>query len=498
MAQRPSTAPKSAKVPASGGKPWETAKSGAGSASDPLATRFVESLSYDRRLYKHDIAGSLAHARMLAKVGLITADECRQIEGGLAAIQAEIDAEGEQWGGWNQELEDLHMCLEAALIEKIDEPGRKLHTGRSRNDQVALDLKLWVEDAATDIEHALEDLAFAFVELARRDGRIVMPGYTHLQRAQPIVVGGELLAWASIFDRAGRRLTAVRTLIPRNPLGSGALAGSSLPLDRQAVADALPALGDPTPNSIDATSNRETALDMTYCLAIAAMNLSRWAEQWVLYNTSEFGFIHLDDRYTTGSSMMPQKRNPDMLELIRGRTGGVYGNLFALLTMCKGLPLGYNRDLQEDKRQVFAAYDCVRDCLVMARRIVLTTRFNSERIEAGLDRGFLDATSLAEYLVTRGVAFRTAHQIVGGLVRTCEQRGLHALAQLALGDLQAACSAAGYPGDTCGADAFSWLGAARVVARYQTFGNAGLTGFEQQMQAWETRLAEVSRAPSSV
>jgi argininosuccinate lyase len=299
-----------------------------------------------------------------------------------------------------------------------------------------------------------------------------------------------------MFDRAACRLTAVRTLIPRNPLGSGALAGSCLPLDRAAVAAALPSLGDPTPNAIDATSNRETALDFAYCLAIAAMNLSRWAEQWVLYTTSEFGFITLDERYTTGSSMMPQKRNPDMLELIRGRTGGVYGNLLALLTICKGLPVGYTRDLQEDKRQVFAAYDCVRDCLAMARRIVATTRFNRQRLGQDLDRGFLDATSLAEYLVTRGVPFRTAHQIVGGLVRTCEQRGLHALAQLALTDLQAACVAAKYPAETCGDDAFSWLGAERVVARYQTFGNAGLSGFEQQMKVWEARLARAPSDPS--
>ena len=495
MSQDPQTIPGAPAAPAAPTtpKPWEHNKSGAGSASDPLASRFVESLSYDRRLYKHDIAGSLAHARMLAKVGLLTAGECGQIERGLTEMEAEIDAAGERWPGWNPQLEDLHMCLETALVAKIGAPGLKLHTGRSRNDQVALDLKLWVEDAAAQLEDALEDLAFAFVDVARRDGRIVMPGYTHMQRAQPIVAGGELLAWATIFDRAASRVTAIRTLVPRNPLGSGALAGSCLPLDRHAVAAALPALGDPTPSSIDATSTRETAMDFVYCLAITAMNLSRWAEQWVLYNTSEFGFITLDERYTTGSSAMPQKRNPDMLELIRGRTGGVYGNLLALLTMCKGLPLGYNRDLQEDKRQVFAAYDCVQDCLAMAQRIVATTRFNRERIETGLDRGFLDATSLTEFLVTRGVAFRTAHQIVGGLVATCEKRGLYALAQVAAADFEAACAQAGYPAGTWTAEGFDWLGPARVVARYRTFGNAGLTGLEQQMQVWEQRLAQSPR-----
>jgi argininosuccinate lyase len=454
----------------------------------------VESLTQDRRLYKHDIAGSLAHAGMLAKVGLITPDEHQAIERGLSAIKAEIDAAGDAWPGWKMELEDLHMCLESALIEKIGAPGKKLHTGRSRNDQVALDMKLWVQDAADELEDAISGLAFSFVELARRDGRIVMPGYTHLQRAQPIVVGGELLAWADIFDRAGRRLIAFRMLLPRNPLGSGALAGSCLPLDRHAVAQTLPALGDPTSNSIDGTATREMVIDFTYCLAATAMNLSRWAEQWVIYSTTEFGFISLDERHTTGSSMMPQKRNPDMLELIRGRCGGVYGNLLALLTMCKGLPLGYNRDLQEDKRQVFAAYDCVSDCVAMARRIVAGVRFQRQRIEAGLEHGFLDATSFAEYLVTRGVAFRTAHQIVGGLVNACEERGLHALAELTLADFNAACAAAKCPADVCTAEVFDWLGPANVVRRYRSFGNAGLTGFEQQMQVWEQRLARARKS----
>ncbi len=468
-------------------KPWEHAKAGEGSASDPLAARFVESISYDRRLYKHDIAGSIAHARMLRKVGLITADELAAIERGLNEIQAEIEADFDGWPGWKVELEDVHMCVEAALIEKVGDPGRKLHTGRSRNDQVALDLKLWAADAGEHLQaEKFEALFRAFVELAKRDGHIVMPSYTHLQRAQPIVAGGEMMAWLSAFDRCCNRLGDIHD--GTFPLGSGAIAGSSLPLDRQAANNFLGySLGTISGSAIEATASRDVAIDFTYALSMTAMWLSRWAEQWIIYASTEFSFITLDERYTTGSSMMPQKRNPDMLELIRGRCGNVYGNLIALLTMCKGITIGYNRDLQEDKRHLFAAYDTVSDCLEMAARIVSTTKFNEEKIAASLDRGFLDATSLADYLVTRGVPFRTGHQIVGALVRLCEQRNLTQLSQLALDDFNAACTSAGQSA-VCEQDIYDWLGAANVVKRYRTAGNAGVSGFKEQLASWEARL----------
>ncbi len=468
-------------------KPWEHAKAGAGSASDPLAARFVASLAYDKRLYRHDIAGSLAHAAMLRQVGLLSSRELRDIERGLKEIEAEINRQGEAWEGWNIDLEDVHMCIEVALIRKIGDPGRKLHTGRSRNDQVALDLKLWLASATQQLLEAHQDLLRAFLDLAQRDGQVVMPGYTHLQRAQPIVAGGEILAWMAALDRAAGRLIGLAVVNRANPLGAGAVAGSSLPLNRQATAEALH-LGPPSDSAIDATASRDAAVDFVYSLAMTAMTLSRWAEQWILYASSEFGFIILDGKYTTGSSMMPQKRNPDMLELIRGRCGGVYGHLVALLTMLKGLPLGYNRDLQEDKRHVFAAYDLVLDCLAMATRIVATTRFNAPRITADLERGFLDATSLAEYLVTKGVPFRTAHQIVGSLVRTCELRGLDSLAQLALEDCNAACALAKQP-KVVGRDVLDWLGPQNVVERYRTHGNAGLAGVAELLQQWQARLA---------
>ena len=379
------------------------------------------------------------------------------------------------------------MCIEAALIEKIGDAGRKLHTGRSRNDQVALDLKLWIEEAAGQLGERFDDVFAAFVELAERDGEIVMPSYTHLQRAQPIVVGGELMAWLAALDRAQRRITALRTVNRRNPLGSGAIAGSALPLDRDHTAGSL-GVGSPTPSSIDATASRDAAVDYLYALSMIAMTLSRWAEQWIIYASTEFSFIKLDDRYTTGSSMMPQKRNPDMLELVRGRCGNVYGSLVSLLTICKGITVGYNRDLQEDKRHVFFAHDQVIDSLDMAARIVRTVKFNEARIADGLDRGFLDATALAEYFVSQGMPFRTAHQVVGALVRLCEQRNLVKLSDLDLSDFKQACADADQPESRCDKAVYDWLGPQAVVRRYQSAGNAGLTGFRDQLQAWRDRL----------
>jgi argininosuccinate lyase len=465
-------------------KPWEHAKSGEGSGSDPLASRFVASLDYDRRLFKHDIAGSLAHARMLAQVRLISADELKAIEDGLDAIEREIEEQGGGWPGWRVELEDVHMCIEAALIEKAGDAGRKLHTGRSRNDQVATDLLLWISDAYRELDRKIRALQGAFVGLAERDGEWVMPSYTHLQRAQPIVVGGELLAWVAALERCAQRGGALELVsATQSPLGSGAIAGSSLPLDRRATAEALGFAGV-SPSSIDATANRDAALDFVYGLAMLSMTLSRWAEQWIIYATTEFGFVRIDDKYTTGSSMMPQKQNPDMLELIRGRCGGLYGHLVALLTLCKGLTVGYNRDLQEDKRHVFAAYDTVSDCLEMAGRIVATARFNGPKIAEGLGRGFLDATSLADYLVTKGAAFRTAHQLVGKLVHQAQAGGLEQLSKLSLEAFNEVCAGV----VTCEGDVYDWLGAANVVKRYRTEGNGGLSGFHEQLGLWKQRL----------
>jgi argininosuccinate lyase len=475
------------------GKSWQAR---IGEATDKLAQSFVESISYDRRLYKHDIAGSIAHATMLAKVGLITDVERDQIIGGLRNIERDIEA-----GTFifDESLEDIHMVIEDALIKRIGEPGRKLHTGRSRNDQVATDLLVWLNWAAQKITFQTWDLCKSFVALAERSSFIVMPSFTHLQRAQPIAAGAEALAWCAMFERDRCQIGNLFEHLDSIPLGSGAIAGTSLPLER---VDAIecesfeqyggvkedPMLDATVRNSIELTASRDAACDVVFRLAMIAMHLSRWAEQWIIYSTTEFSFIKIADKYTTGSSMMPQKRNPDMLELIRGRCGNVYGNLFALLTILKGLPIGYNRDLQEDKRHVFAAYDTVSSCLTMAAAIVASANFVKENIEPTLERGFLDATSLAEYFVTKGVPFRTAHQIVGSLVAKCEKENKTALAQLKLEDFQIAADAQGFKSLGFGQDLYDALGAKNVVKRYQSAGAAGGKPFEEQLAAWKKRL----------
>ncbi len=469
-------------------KPWEHAKSGEGSASDPLAARFVESLSYDTRLYAADIRGSIAHARMLASVGLISRDDLAAIERGLEAIKREIEGApagvravgvAGAWPGWKVDLEDVHMCIEAALIEKIGEPGRRLHTGRSRNDQVALDLRLWLRDeAGPAIEAALDELLAAFEGLAQQQGAIVLPTYTHLQRAQPATLGAECMAWWAMF---GRDVELCRAQmrdelgLMSSPLGSGAVAGSVLPLERGSTASSL-GFAAPSLSSIDATASRDEAIDFVYLLSRIAVHLSRLAEQWIIYCTTEFGFVKLGSAYTTGSSMMPQKRNPDMLELIRGRSGNVIGALMGLLTMCKGLPLAYNRDLQEDKRQLFAAFDTTLDCIVMAARIVASATFDQAKIDAaggGLDRGYPDATALAEHLVLKGVPFRTAHQIVGAIVRECDGTGRHALAELTLDEFNAAVHELGFAQVQLDRSVYDVLNPKNVAAAYRSAGHAG-------------------------
>src|SRR5688500_7351617 len=362
-----------------------------GAATDALARDFVESVSYDWRLYRQDIAGSIAHATMLAKVGLITEADRDAIVRGLKEIEGEIDSHGHEWPGFRKELEDIHMCVESALIERIGEPGRKLHTGRSRNDQVATDLLIWLLEADEQIIIKIGDLDQAFFDLAERSVDIVMPAYTHLQRAQPISAAAEACAWGEMFIGDIVRINVGYKF--NLPLGSGAIAGSSLPLDKTITSRELgfTAITRSSGNSIERTATRDKAIDFLYGCSMLAMHLSRWAEQWIIYSSQEFGFTRTADRYTTGSSMMPQKRNPDMLELIRGRCGNVYGNLVALLTICKGLPIGYNRDLQEDKRHVFAAYDTVSSCLTMAAAIVNATDFVKERCEAACEGGFMDA-----------------------------------------------------------------------------------------------------------
>jgi argininosuccinate lyase len=449
-------------------------------------------------LYKHDIAGSIAHATMLAKVGLITDADRDAITKGLKEIESEIDRDGAKWAGFKPELEDIHMCIESELTSRIGEPGRKLHTGRSRNDQVALDLALWILASTQTLWTSLRDLQTSFVALAERSTDVVMPSFTHLQRAQPINAGAEALAWCSMFERDVWRIDRLNADAKKVfPLGSGAIAGTSLPIDKtisiaQFNLDACDE-GRNIDSSIELTASRDLACDLLFDCAMIAQHLSRWAEQWIIYMSTEFSLLKIADRYTTSSSMMPQKRNPDMLELIRGRCGNVYGDLFALMTILKGLPIGYNRDLQEDKRIVFRAYDTVSSCLTMAAAIVNSASFDKERIEPTLDRGFLDATSLAEYLVTKGIPFRTAHHIVGTLVARCEKEGKWKLEQLSVDAFNEtiASSLAHAKSDQQLAvteDVYTCLGAHNVVKRYQSAGAAGGKPFEEQLKAWKERL----------
>jgi len=439
-------------------KSWEKRLAG---KPDELTVDFVESLSIDKRLYKYDIVGSIAHAQMLAQQKLITKDEFRRIKEGLIEISREI-AEGRF--GFDKKNEDIHMAIEAALVEKTGQPGRKLHTGRSRNDQVAADIRLWMRDAIEILQAKITLLQKALVKSAGKYTEDIMPGYTHLQRAQPIVIACYLLSFAEQFERDFIRLKNCRSLLNISPLGSGAVAGTTLPLDRKSTAKQL-GFCDISYNSIDAVGYRDFCAEFIFDCAMVSMHLSRLAEDWIIYSSNEFGFVRIDDAYCTSSSMMPQKRNPDLLELIRGKTGSVYGSLMAMLTILKAQPSGYNRDMQEDKLHVFSAADTAEICLDVACAIVSHTRFDTKRISAGLDEGFLDATALAEYLVNRGIAFRQAHGIVGSLVADCENRQ-QKLSELPLDEFQKYSS-------EIKQDVYEHLGAVNVAGKYATEGSAG-------------------------
>ncbi len=456
-------------------KSWEKRLTG---EPDELAVEFVESLSVDRRLYKYDIAGSIAHAEMLAEQKLITRDELKQIKEALFRIGEEI-AEGRF--EFEKKYEDIHMAIEAALVEMTGDAGRKLHTGRSRNDQVATDIRLWMRDEIEILQTRITLLQKAFVKLAGKYTDEVMPGYTHLQRAQPVVIACYLLSFAEQLERDFIRLKNCSRLLNISPLGSGAIAGSALPLDRKGPAGRL-GFSDISYNSIDAVGDRDFCAEFVFDCALTAAHLSRLAEDWIIYSSNEFGFVRIEDSYCTSSSMMPQKRNPDMLELIRAKTGRVYGSLVAMLTLLKGQPSGYNRDLQEDKVHIFAAADTVDACLDMARAIVSHTKFDTRRISAGLDDGFLDATALAEYLVRKGIPFRSAHAIVGSLVADCEKAGKK-LRELGLDEFRAGCEA-------IEADVYEILGAANVPATYVTEGAAGPKQATEQIAYWDKQLGQ--------
>lgn len=444
--------------------------------ADAATSVFVASLDVDHVLWRYDILGSTAHARMLSRVGILTPEEFEQIAAGLADVGADIEA-----GKLPMpiELEDIHMVIEKALTERIGSVGGKLHTGRSRNDQVALDLRLWARDAADDLLAAIRRLQGALVALAERSVDIVMPAYTHLQRAQPIVASHAVLAYVEMLDRDAGRLTDARKRLNVSPLGSGAVAGTSIPLDRHATAAEL-GFDDISRNSIDATSDRDFLAELCFACAMLAVHLSRWAEDWILYSTTEFGMLELNDAFCTSSSMMPQKKNADTLELIRGKSGTAIGNLMGLLTLLKGLPLAYNRDLQDDKRLALPTVEAMRQALAVAAGLAATSRFRPQRIAETIDAGFLDATAMAEYLVNKALPFRQAHHVVGRLVALADAAGVK-LADLGLDQLRQAC-------ERFEPDVYDYLGAANVVKRYRPAGAGGREQVEQQLAYWKGKL----------
>ena len=376
-------------------------------------SRYTVSLHYDRRLYRQDIAGSIAHARMLARQGIITDDEADQLVTGLGQVRQEIEADTFPW---RDELEDVHMNIERRLFETIGDVAGKLHTARSRNDQVATDVRLYVKEAAGDAVKAIYDLRAAFVVKADRNRDAVMPGYTHVQRAQPVLFAHHRLAYFEMFGRDAERMRQVRESADVLPLGSGAMAGVPYPIDRESVAREL-GFSRVSANSMDAVSDRDFLLDFHSAAATCSMHLSRLAEELVRWTSDEFGFVRLDDKYTTGSSIMPQKRNPDFAEIARGKTGRVYGNLVGLLTTMKGLPLTYNRDMQEDKEGLFDTVDTLLPTLQVAAGMLSSMEVQSDRMRAAALNSYALATDVADYLVAKGMPFREAHGVVARLSR---------------------------------------------------------------------------------
>jgi len=383
-----------------------------------LVEDFHSSISFDKRLYKYDIRGSIAHARMLGKTGIISAAESKELVRGLEEVLSDIeDGRVELSVG----AEDIHMNVEQLLTAKIGEVGKKLHTARSRNDQVALDIRMYLKDEMDQIGSMLRRLQNDLLSLAEKHTDTVMPGYTHLQRAQPGTFAHHLLAYCQMFGRDEDRLRDCRRRADEMPLGSGALAGTTFPLDREFVAEQL-GFSSITINSLDAVSDRDFAVEFVAAASLIMVHLSRFCEEIILWSTAEFAFVELDDAYSTGSSMMPQKKNPDVAELIRGKSGRVFGNLQALLTMLKGLPLAYNKDMQEDKEAVFDTVDTVKKCLLVFGRMMNTMRVMKNNMAAAAKGGFTCATDLADYLVRKGVPFREAHAAVGKAVYYCLEK----------------------------------------------------------------------------
>ena len=388
--------------------------------TDKLVYNFNASISFDRKFYKQDIMGSRAHVKMLAKQGILTGKERDQILEGLDGILRDVENGTLEI---TSEYEDIHSFVEANLIDRIGDPGKKLHTGRSRNDQVALDMKLYVRDEIDEIDGELKTLLQELLSLMEKNVDTYMPGFTHLQKAQPVTLAHHIGAYFEMFRRDRGRMADIRKRMNLCPLGAGALAGTTYPLDREYTAELL-GFDGPTRNSMDSVSDRDYVIELLSALSTVMMHLSRFSEEIILWNSNECGFVEIDDAYSTGSSIMPQKKNPDIAELLRGKTGRVYGALMSILTTMKGIPLAYNKDMQEDKELTFDAIDTVKGCLRLFAGMISTMEFHKDVMEASAKNGFTNATDAADYLVNHGVPFRDAHGIVGRLVLLCIEKGI--------------------------------------------------------------------------
>jgi len=448
-----------------------------------LVERFTSSIEFDRRLYAYDIQGSIAHCKTLQRAKILTKKECDTIIHGLLQVREEIQAGKHQW---KAEDEDVHMSIERRLTQIVGPVGGKLHTGRSRNDQVTLDLRLYLRDATKSLVQDLTNLQQAFLSLAKRNQHVMMPGYTHLQRAQPVLFAHHLLAYLEMFERDKTRLQDALVRINVMPLGSGALAGTNYPLDRTYTAGLLD-FPQITQNSLDGVSDRDYALEMLSVCAIIMMHLSRLSEELILWASQEFRFAELPDGFCTGSSMMPQKKNPDIPELVRGKTGRVYGHLLGVLTTLKGLPLSYNRDLQEDKEPLFDTIETVTTSVKIYAELIAQLTVSEPIMTQAVSHGFLLATELADYLVLKGVPFRESHHIVGSLVAECLTKGMD-LGQLTSADLHKASAA-------FDADALQMLTPQAAVNRKNLIGGTAANQVADQLKRWEMTLkSEVKKS----
>jgi argininosuccinate lyase len=441
-----------------------------------IALRFSSSIDLDKRLFKEDILGSLAHVEMLVAKRILKRTEGALISKALKEIQKEIER-GKLDLSWQKE--DIHLAIELRLIEKLGPLGGKLHTGRSRNDQVALDEKLYLRSSTDNILKAIRILERVLLKQAEKNRDVLVPGYTHLQRAQPILFAHHLLAYVSMFERDHARFADCRNRMNRSPLGAAALAGTSFPIDRGRVARRLGFDGI-IENSIDAVSDRDYLVEFISCCAVTMMHLSRLAEELVLWSSQEWSFAEIDDSFTTGSSIMPQKKNPDIAELVRGKTGRVYGGLVSILTTIKGLPLAYNRDMQEDKLPMFEAADTVNDSILVFAEMLTKTKFNRKRFEEDLKKDFSTATEIADYLVRKGVSFREAHRITGQIVRRCIDKKL-GLSELPLKDYQKYSSA--FQSDIC-----DCLNPRLSVKQKKSAGSTAPEEVKKHINRWKKRL----------